>query len=393
VGALAVPSLAVFVPRGVAPLLALLAVALLLVDGRRCVRAAYGMFGLLSMLTMLSLWCIASAAWSIIPEHSLVMALRFVLISAAGLLVLGAANSLEAHQRARIRKAVILGLLIAVALLLIERVAGTAALTRFDRAAVVVVLLLWPALRSQRRVWPALGTALAVVVAVMTMVSTAAKIALLVSVPAACVARYAPRLVAATFGGGLVLLAVVLPLAVPDFHSVVAIHEKAPWIKSSGIHRMMIWRFTADRIADRPILGWGMDASRALPGGHTDLDKALPSAGFGPGVEALPLHPHNAVLQWRVELGVPGTALSLTIVVWALWRLARQESLSLDDRAGALAWAAAALVVAMLSYGIWQEWWLSSLWLTSAFYAAVVDGGPSRVAHKRTPNEAAHLGT
>jgi len=303
--------------------------------------------------------------------------------------VLGAAAALESSQRERVRAAAAIGLVVAVALLLVERMSGAAltrlvvappsgtelSLTRFDRGAVAVVLSLWPVLVASRRFWPALAMAVAAVVAVLTMPSAAAKVAVPVGIVAAAVAWRAPRLVAGALGGGLLLLAVTLPWAVPDSRAVVALHQKAPWIKISGIHRLLIWRFTADRIAERPILGWGMDASRALPGGQVNLGETLPAAGLGVNAEALPLHPHNAVLQWQVELGVPGTVLALAIVIGGLWTLARQENLSPRERAGALAWAAAALVVGLLSYGIWQEWWLASLWLTGASLAAAVDGG------------------
>jgi hypothetical protein len=49
-------------------------------------------------------------------------------------------------------------------------------------------------------------------------------------------------------------------------------------------------------------------------------------------------------------------------------------------RATALALIAAALVVAMLSYGFWQAWWQSSLWLIAAL---------TIVAAPRSPEEAA----
>jgi hypothetical protein len=32
---------------------------------------------------------------------------------------------------------------------------------------------------------------------------------------------------------------------------------------------------------------------------------------------------------------------------------------------------AGGLVVAMLSYGIWQFWWMAALWLAAAFAAAI----------------------
>ena len=61
-----------------------------------------------------------------------------------------------------------------------------------------------------------------------------------------------------------------------------------------------------------------MDASRELPGGHEDFSKTLPEADIGMAMQAMPLHPHNAILQWQVELGLPGTLLGLAIVLWGL---------------------------------------------------------------------------
>jgi O-antigen ligase len=187
-------------------------------------------------------------------------------------------------------------------------------------------------------------------------------------------------LVALVLAAAAIFLTIALPPLLPHDRGVVAIHQAAPWIKYSGIHRLMIWRFTADRIAERPLLGWGMDASRELPGSHTDLARLYPQAGVMPDATALPLHPHNAALQWRVELGLPGGLLCLAIVCWGLWRAVRAPGLTRSYRAGALAWATAALVIGMLSYGAWQAWWLSCLWLTAALYAGVADPDAPRAA-------------
>jgi exopolysaccharide production protein ExoQ len=384
--ALFAPSLAVFAPHGLAPLLGVVALVVLLGERRRCLERLRAMLWLVVLLAALSLWCFASVLWSIVPEHSLTEASRFALISLAGLLVFGAANGLESSGRERLRQAATIGFVIAAALILVERFSGAALtrlvvtppsgtelfLSRFDRGAVVLVLSLWPAVGALRRSGLALAVAAAGIVAVMAMFSSAAKLALAVGIAAAIIAWRAPRLVAAALGGIFVLAAILLPLAVPDARTAVVLHEREPWIKPSGIHRLLIWRFTADRIAERPILGWGMDASRAVPGGHVNVGETVPGAGLGSAAEALPLHPHNAALQWEVELGVPGTLLALAVIVAALWICSRQEHLSARERAGALAWAAAALVFAMLSFGAWQEWWLAALWLTSATYAASI---------------------
>src|SRR5262249_1513342 len=79
-------------------------------------------------------------------------------------------------------------------------------------------------------------------------------------------------------------------------------------------HRRAIWAFAAARIAERPWLGWGLDSSRDIPGGH---------AAYSPGTEMLPLHPHDAAIQLWLELGVPGMLLGAAFVAALMRRLAR----------------------------------------------------------------------
>jgi O-antigen ligase len=146
----------------------------------------------------------------------------------------------------------------------------------------------------------------------------------------------------------------------------------------SGIHRLLIWRFGADRIAERPLLGWGMDASRAIPGGKTKFNDLLPTLHYPGDAEAMPLHPHDAALQWQLELGIPGLLLGLTLVVWVIYRIGWRRDRPIGERAAALALAAAALVVGLLSFGIWQAWWLSTLWLTASLFAAGSGDGQDR---------------
>ena len=74
------------------------------------------------------------------------------------------------------------------------------------------------------------------------------------------------------------ILTVVLPLAVlampvlvyPLAKNPEPITQSIPNFPNSFIHRLLIWDFTLERIAERPLLGWGLDTSRAIPGG-TDL--------------------------------------------------------------------------------------------------------------------------
>lgn len=112
-------------------------------------------------------------------------------------------------------------------------------------------------------------------------------------------------------------------------------YERAPL---SWSQRMDYWYFALQRIQERPVLGWGLDAART----------------FTPHIR---LHPHDAAIQLWLELGLIGV--SFVAAFWAalLLRLSSPErSLS---RASSLASAGVYLVFAAVSFGVWQEWWLA----------------------------------
>jgi exopolysaccharide production protein ExoQ len=85
------------------------------------------------------------------------------------------------------------------------------------------------------------------------------------------------------------------------------------------------------------------------------------------------LHPHNAILQWWLELGLIGAALA-GLLAASLFRCTDKLS---DTRARALACGhlVTGLGIASLSFGAWQSWWLASLAL-SAFFLLLVTARP-----------------
>ena len=381
--ALAMAPLAVLAPLALAPLQAVLALALLALAPHRVFAGIRDVLPIAVLVAVLALWATASALWSILPRHSLFEGLRFFVVGAGGLIVLGAALDLSPLAGRRIAQFAAAGVSLAILLLVFERF-GNFSITRqlhgggtdypflfsrYDRGVTTLVLILWPALIASRRIWQGAVLMIGAFVAAWVMASLASLLGLGVGVAAFALAHRFPRFVAAALITALLAAAVVLPAVLPSDQSVVTFQEHAPWFKSSGIHRLLIWRFTADRIAERPFLGWGMDASRELPGGHRDFAETLPGINLHLGDEALPLHPHNAALQWRVELGLPGTALCLAIVFWVLWRVGFTARLLPVRRAAMLGFAATAMVIGLLSFGAWQAWWLSCLWTIAAICA------------------------
>jgi len=376
------PPLAVLAPLGLAPLLAVAAVALVVAGTGQTLAAMRPYADFATLFLVISLWAALSALWSPIPFHSLFEALRFLAIAAAGLVVLGSAASLGEAAAGRSLRALLAGLALAILLLQVELRSGEIIahwlsdtppaaplpIQRYDRGVTVLVLLALPGASylSAQRQW--LGLAVLALAAAATIIAFSSHTSILALAAALIVGAVAwrwPRFVAVCLTLGTLLIATVFPLLAPGGAAIENIRRALPMLPPSAIHRLAIWRFTSDRIAERPVIGWGMDSSRAIPGGTLPVTHYFPQIQLTPLAQAMPLHPHDAALQWRLELGLPGVALLIVLLGIVLWRLT-PRSIAAWRRALLFAYAAAALTVALLSFGAWQAWWISLVWLGAA---------------------------
>jgi O-antigen ligase len=402
-GAAAVaPGLAMIAPLGMVPLLVLLAVTLLVVEKRRWPLPGRPLRILVILLAVLALWGAASTTWSIIPSHTLFEAGRFVLLSAAGLVVVSASLGVDEAGRTRVGRATLIGFVLALILLAVE-VMGNFPIRRalsgmpdrvislpvLDRGAIVLVLGCWPPILFliERRSRIAAGLVfVATLAALQQLITLTAVLALVVGAGGFAFAWWRPRAAALALAGGFVVLAAVLPFRAPTRDTVVWLSEAAPWLRTSSQHRLIIWRFTTDRVAERPLLGWGMDAARAIPGGKTSVRDymSLPDQLLLEGA-VMPLHPHDAILQWSLELGIGGQLLGCAIVVCVLWIAGLAGTATHATRAVGIAAIAAALPPLLLSFGVWQAWWQSTLWLVAALVVAAGGCPPPRAVpdHRR----------
>ena len=386
--AIVLPTLAIYAPLATAPLIVVVALAMVAVDWRRSLAGLRHTWPLAALLGALGIWGLLSSLWSVAPRHSGIEALRFLAISGAGLAILAGAMSVSPRERSLIGHGLIVGLIIALGLAAAERAAGAPLMHflhpippqaegdlglmyyRFDRGLVVLALLVWVSLIADTPLWLRLGILLAAAVLSTFMVTEAAELAMAGGVFVFAVGRFFPRAAAILMVSGLLAISIVIPLATPGYGEIAHLHTAYPGIKWSGIHRLLIWRFGADHVAERPVLGWGMDAARAMPGGKTDLTTLLPPAHYPAQAQAMPLHPHNATLQLLLELGPLGLALGLAVAFWIIARVSWQAQLSIERRAAGLALIASGLTIGLLSFGVWQEWWQATLWLAASLFAA-----------------------
>jgi O-antigen ligase len=371
--ALVLPSLGVLAPAGTTPLLVVAALAAL-AAGRRAVLAELRRLqAAAALLAALAAWGALSALWSIVPGPSLSAALRFLLLAFGGLVLVAAAGTLDDAARQRTARFLLAGLVLGLAVLALELAADfpvrrllgrppeVIPVVWLDRGAQIFVLAAIAAAAALGRRGAGLIVPLAVALALWPLESAASVLSLGAALVAFLLGLAWPRLVG--FAGALafVALAIGMPVLQPSREAIGAFYQAVPSLRASAHHRLVIWNWTAERIGERPVLGWGFDASRAMPGRETRVPAYMPLDEYGLRMEGavLPLHPHDAILQWWLELGLVGAVLGTALAV-RIWLAA--------GRAGpfALALAAAAMPPLLLSFGVWQSWWVATLFLCAA---------------------------
>ncbi len=379
------PPVAVFAPRGMVVLLGAAAGLMILDRGVRHEAGRVFRSPLALVLAGLVAWAAVSSYWSPEPLGSLRLAAKLTGLFAAGLVLISAALIVAREGARPLYRPLIAAGLVVVALLAVEW-AGDARVSVFlretlgrpqagfplnlvNRGSAIAALLVWlaaTAMARDRGRWrhPAVAPGfLAVAFAVflgLTMnvlpivLAVAAGLWLVVWLAYRRSVRIFAVLVAA-----LALAAPLVPLLALDPESL-GVEAFTPSLQ----HRLRMWAYVAERIVDHPLRGWGLDASRWFDAGHIMVQDMR--------VELLPLHPHNGVLQVWLELGLPGAVLLAALVGLLLLGLARY-SVSRAALASGVAVFASFALIAALSYGMWQSWWLATAWLIAA-YTVVLAG-------------------
>jgi O-antigen ligase len=172
-------------------------------------------------------------------------------------------------------------------------------------------------------------------------------------------AQLAPGFALGLTAGGIAGWLMLAPLLAPLIGSLPGLAAQLPL---SWQQRLEIWRFAEARIMEKPLTGWGLDGARSFKGQFLQIgDQQFP---------AIPLHPHSASLHIWLETGAIGATLAAACIIATAAAAARALH---GDRIRLGAASAAMAVIAVLwnvSYGAWQEWWMTAPFLAAALILA-----------------------
>ncbi len=348
-----------------------------------------------------------SAGWSITPDQSLERAVKFSLfvITLAGLIHV--ANRWSPEDRRFLLElglkswwvALVMLVLLIPAVIFEQDFKGLIA-PMFSQKYTVYLVYLWQPISNNGAIalvvtaFPLLGhllttdrpriyfalSLLGLLVVVFASGSSSALVGLVTGLFVWFLCHYYLRVVAKILIISLPLSIVAMPaLLYPLAKNTEPIAQSIPALPNSFIHRLLIWDFTLDRIAERPLFGWGLDTSRAIPGGterrpvHFTVpwsDKPITHSD-----QNLPLHPHNAALQVWLELGLMG----VMVLMFAVWKFLRTQ-LVLPGSGPMAGYIICAMAIYSVAFGLMQSWWLALLALTwVAVKATVTTGIPPEV--------------
>jgi O-antigen ligase len=166
--------------------------------------------------------------------------------------------------------------------------------------------------------------------------------------------RIGPVLVSAAVAGWLLVAPLATNLIIHRASGIESIPE-------SWRMRLMIWNHAIERIWEKPILGWGVDAARTFEarGRIGDNDFALS-----------PLHSHSFSLQVWLETGLIGVALLGAALIAGGFYVRRALGRYREASAALCGGFIAAFAIWNVSYGAWQEWFVTVPFLIGGLAAA-----------------------
>jgi hypothetical protein len=234
-----------------------------------------------------------------------------------------------------------------------------------------LLMMFWPLVMFQmarRRYVIIILTAVALIAAALVSDTNAHILALAASAVVFFVVKYWPRALKALAPERIMAVLSLIPMLLfPAIMYGLMQGGLAQKIKTdllpSWAARIDIWSFAVSRALEKPIWGWGYEASR-------QFDPIIPN------------HPHDMALQAWLELGIPGLVLLGAFWFWLYWNMSIRGEVSediapsvglhaLDAKVNAaptegnlavrfrpylMAQATCFLVIGTISYGLWRAW-------------------------------------
>jgi len=349
----------------------------------------------------LSIWAAMSLLWSVDSDLTRSLIITLPVTFFAGLVLITAAMNTQTLDRIFIGKTTSLGFILTLGVALIDLITGkkltlaiiilgnggvgdwsaTAPSFVINNGIVILSLFVWPVAlfvwHNRSPFFAILLYAIMLWVAVLSS-SFAAVVSLIIGAGLFMTARFLPRFIFPTTAIGLTFLFLAMPFAINALPDTRTIGKDLPPLSVSAYPRMVIWQYASGKVMNAPVIGHGLRTSRALNTETKPIDFYYRNSKgvFVGNTKAIPLHPHNGIVQLWLELGGVGTFSGLMIILVALFSIYRSNANRIT-KALQLSALISGVLTMSVTYGLWQGWWQGTLWLLGALTIALSPGQDS----------------
>ena len=130
-----------------------------------------------------------------------------------------------------------------------------------------------------------------------------------------------------------------------------------------------MWAYCWPQILENPLIGSGFDAVRTFD------EEYITRNGIQHTIVSL--HPHNFGIHLWTETGFIGVLLACFVIVTSYKAFKRQIK-NVDKAAFISGVVVAAILISLVTYGVWQFWWWASFFLTIGLIQFVSEKHPSK---------------
>lgn len=310
-------------------------------------------------------WCLISCLFAIKPLSSLISFTQVFIIIFFGFIV---SKFSPFQNRLQLKKALIFGILAAILLFFIEYSSqgfltrifrNTFNLYMLDRGCALLSITAWVVitiLAHDKKYRHALILYILVLYLLNISDSLASFLGFSIGGIVFILAKFMRAIFFPLIAIGLITGSLLFPVIAKQMNPIY-LSEKYLSNQDSAAHRLFIWHFVADKILKKPITGYGFSSSKYIEIKDSDMINYK-----GEKWHTLPLHPHNNILQITLELGIIGLILFLILI----YKYLKQISNIKNNNFRAISYACFInyYIIGMISYNIWQIWWIaSSIWV------------------------------
>lgn len=336
---------------------------------------------LIAILFLIPSWALVTALWSQHPGASFIASLKILALVILGVYWCRLSLKLPHETQKSLIIALMSGLCLGLAFLIIDAWLenpwqvfwGKSSAKAFAQGSLMISLGAWPILcwifhwshPLWLRVSLAMGFTILVLGTLLQVDCDTSFIGLLLGIGVFLGTLIFPRITswkmrlcipAFIISFPFISLYAFMPNFIPTYNSFI--------YSPSYLDRLYIWNDVATSIFESPWKGIGMGetryhekASEERHWSYIDKDGVQRKHQ----TKRFAMHPHNAILELWLELGLLGLALGLWLAHQLLSCIYKSRLYPMDKAIGAGLFMGAFLIV-WVNLGFWQTWWISGLW-------------------------------